>query len=71
MKAMVKSESLEGRWCFKHAILWINQEYNTGLIMYIQVACFYDLILFFLLQYLDIPIYIILSNKCKFLFLHT
>lgn len=30
MKAMVKSESLEGRWCFKHAILWINQEYNTG-----------------------------------------
>lgn len=44
---MVKSESLEGRWCFKHAILWINQEYNTVLIIYIQIACFYDLILFF------------------------
>lgn len=40
MKAMVKSESLEGRWCFKHAILWINQEYNTVLIIYIQIACF-------------------------------
>lgn len=54
MKAMVKSESLEGRWCFKHAILWINQEYNTVLIIYVQIACFYDLFIFAVSRYTNL-----------------